>query len=125
MTAWEVCHYAFPDDDGETLERVLDDLPPSILPELVGSFSDYSVLLLGQTEALFVLLVMGENGVEPLKNGFLYVPDHARHECISVMSQWAIAAGDWWRLWDIEFGSAGSLAAFEALSFKHGFSRQI
>lgn len=125
MTAWEVCHYSFPDDDGETLERVLDDLPPVTLNEFVGSVAEYSVLRASQMDALVVLLMMRGKGVGQIEEGLLYVPDHVRQECRAAMSQGLFAAEDWQRLWEIGFGTAGSKVAFEALSPKHGFSRQI
>ena len=125
MTVWEVCHYAFPDDDGETLERVLDELSPKVRAGMVGSFPDYSVLSLTEGGAISVLLRAGESGVQGVEGGILYVPDAAREDCVSALSDGNTRVEGWWRFLDVEFASAASKAAFEALSSKHGFCRQI
>ena len=125
MTFWEVCHYAFPDDDGETLERVLDELSSKVRAGMVGLSCDYSVLSVTKADAVYVLLTAGEKGVKLIKDGILHVPDWARQDCVTAMSEGGISAREWRRPLHVEFGMAGSKAAFEALSSKHGFSRQI
>lgn len=125
MKAWEVCHYAFPDDDGETLERALDALSSKVRAGMVGSFPDYSVLLLTEGGAISVLIRAGESGVEGVGGGILYVPDAAREDCVSALSDGNTRVEGWWRFLDVEFASAATRAAFEALSSKQGFCRQI
>jgi hypothetical protein len=125
MTAGEVCHYAFPDDDGETLERVLDELSPKVRVGMVGFSCDYSVLSVTKADAVYVLLTAGEKGVKLIKDGIFYVPDAARQDCVTAMSDGNTLVEGWWRFLDVEFASAASKDAFEALSSKHGFCRQI
>jgi hypothetical protein len=125
MTVWEVCHYAFPDDDGETLERVLDELSSKVRAGMVGLSYDYSVLSVTKADAVYVLLTSGEKGVKLIKDGILYVPDPARQDCVTAMSDGNTLVEGWWRFLDVEFASAASKDAFEALSSKHGFCRQI
>lgn len=124
MTIWEVCHYAFPDDDGETLERVLDDLCAITRADMVGTFADFTALSLTKADAALLFLVMSENGVE-LDDGILYVPGEARQDCLTAVSEASITVREWWCPLLVEFASAASRDAFDALSSKHGFSRQI
>jgi hypothetical protein len=123
MTIREV--YDFPDDDGETLERVLDDLSPITRSDMVGTFADHTVLLLSKADAALVFLMMSEKALELLEEGALYVPDEAQRDCLSAIADGSIGARKWWRPLIVEFGSAVSRAAFDALSSTHGFSRQI
>lgn len=124
MTIWEVCHYGFPDDDGQTLGRVLNDLCEITRADMVGTFADFTVLSLTKADAALLFLILSERGVE-LEDGILYVPDEARQDCLTAASQGSIRVHSWWRPLHVEFGSVGSKAAFDALSSKHGFSRQI
>lgn len=114
MTIREV--YDFPDDDGETLERVLDALPGSILREMEERPCGAWVVSMQSTDAMALLLAVRDPDLLLLDNGDVYVPDNARRECLDALSRGSITVVKWRRLHAIEFRSKAAQAAFERYS---------
>lgn len=114
MTAWEVCHYVFPDDGGATFEGVIEAVPGSTLRDMEERPHAAWLLSVSRAEATPLLLAVSELGILLFADDTLFVPDAARLDCLTAMSQLSITNAEWHRVHGVEFRTRAARMAFEA-----------
>jgi len=121
MNCWREFIYDFPDDDGETLHRILDALPARFGPTLTWiPFGGWRLQLESATAAVFLRMALPELGVADERFPFLeghelYVPSHVRDECETELAERCASPAIWSDLNAIAFYDEEARLFFDGL----------